>query len=165
MQRRSIVEPYVGGRIKYKIMTREEIELKIAETLKQKKNRVVRKNVISGAMQMFFNPANALDRLFFGTEKDMGDAKLKYEQELILDLIISMNESLDDIEEKFNSRYEGEAPIIIDGLISVESESSGKTIGVDIKADSPPVEFKSGTRIEVKSNGSGDVTGLNIGRE
>lgn len=145
-------------------MTKDEAEQKILELLDQRKNKIVGKNIVSAALSLFSNPVEAVEKLFFGVESEISDEKLKLEQELILEMICQINETVSNIQNQFNSVYNGEKSIIIEGLIEVSSRDSATTTGVHIKSNSGHVEFKPGTKISVKSENSlGDTTGLRIG--
>lgn len=145
-------------------MTKDEAEQKILELLDQRKNKIVGRNIVSAALSLFSNPVEAVEKLFFGVESEISDEKLKLEQELILEMICQINETVSNIQNQFNSLYNGEKSIVIEGLIEVSSRDSSTTTGVHIKSNSGHVEFKPGTKISVKSeNSSGDTTGLRIG--
>lgn len=144
-------------------MNKEQAEQKVMKLLSERKNKVVGRNIVSAALSLFSNPAMAVDKLFFGIDTKMSDEKLKLEQDLILDLICQMSDSLDNIQKKFNSKYNGEKSVMIDGIIEVNSKDSETVTGVFISKDSGQVEFKHGTKISVTSENSKNTTGLKIG--
>lgn len=130
----------------------------------QRKKRVIGKNIVSAALSLFTNPADAVEKLFFGVEAETSDEKLKLQQDLILELVCQIDDSLYRMQSQFNSKYKDEPSILIDGLIEVDSKNSENTTGIHIKSNSGQVEFKPGTKISVKSeNNKGDTTGLKIG--
>ncbi|WP_423148118.1 hypothetical protein [Rubrolithibacter danxiaensis] len=146
------------------MLNKEEAAERITALLAERKNRVVGKNIVSAALSLFSNPAEAVEKLFFGVDKELSDEKLKFEQELMLELVCEIGQSLTNIQEQFESRYGKTESVVIDGLIEVSSKNSEATMGVHIKSNSGQVEFKPGTKITVKSEGgTGSTTGLKIG--
>lgn len=144
-------------------MNKEQAEQRIVELLAEKKSKVIGKNVVSAALSLFSNPADAVEKLFFGVDSEMSDEKLKLEQELILELICQISGSLENIQNQFNSTYIGEKSIMIEGIIEVNAKNSETATGVHIKSNAGQVEFKAGTKISVKSEDTRNTTGLKIG--
>ena len=144
-------------------MNKEEVEKFISEKVKEKKGKVISKNVLSAALSIFTNPGNSVEKLFFGVESDLSDEKLKIEQELMLDFVCNIAESIESLKSQIAKIGGDSKSIILDGIIEVEAKNSENVIGVHIKESSNQVEFKPGTKISVKSNGSINTTGLKIG--
>jgi len=144
-------------------MNKEEAENYISEQVKEKKGKVVGKNVVSAALSLFTNPGNSVEKLFFGVESDLSDEKLKVEQELMLDLVCNIAESLESLKAKIIENADDNKSIILNGIIEVEAKNSEDVTGVHIKESSKQVEFKPGTKISVKSDGASNTTGLKIG--
>jgi len=145
-------------------MNKDQAIEKVSKLLAERKNKVIGKNIVSAALSLFSNPADAVEKLFFGVEAETSDEKLKLQQDLILELVCQIDDSLSKMESQFKSKYKDEPSILIDGLIEVNSKNSESTTGIHIKSNSGQVEFKPGTKISVKSeNNKGDTTGLKIG--
>ena len=146
-------------------MNQTEAKKIILDQLSKKRGKIVGKNIVSAAFSLFTNPVESVEKLFLGVNSETEDEKLKLEQELMLDLICQISESVQLIQDKYNSEYNGKSSILIDGLIQVKAENSENVIGVHIKENSKQVEFKPGTKITVDSRNSRNTTGLKIGGE
>lgn len=144
-------------------MNKNEAEEKLRELLKERKGKTIGKTVISAALSLFTNPADTVDKLFFGIKDELSDAKHKLEQDLMLELICNIDESISRLKDKFNSEYKNQPSIIFGGSVDVETINTDNTVGVHIKPGSEMVEFKSGTNIKVKSERGKTATGLKIG--
>lgn len=144
-------------------MTKEEMNNRVIELVKQKKGKVIGKNVLSAVFALFSNPLDTLGKLYFGIESDLSDERLKVEQRLMLELIIDISETLESFKSKITLNTLESKSIILDGINEVQTTNSENVIGVHIGDSSQPVEFKPGTKISVKSKGCSNTTGLKIG--
>ncbi|MGZ5282633.1 MAG: hypothetical protein ACXWDO_01160 [Bacteroidia bacterium] len=141
-------------------MTKEETQQKVAKLLEDKKGKVVANTFLSAALKLLTSPGDAIEKLLFGVDDQMANEKQKIQQDLILDFIIELSETLENFEKKFNAQSTSTSMVIVDGAIEVIDKGSDDVTGVHVTT---PTEFKSGTRINVQSEGSKNVTGLKIG--
>jgi hypothetical protein len=142
-------------------MGRKEIEEEIAKQLHSRKGRVLNRNAIDALFLSVSNPVEALGKVFLGREVALEAEQHRIQQEIILDILCKIEESLNKTREK--PITQSDIINIISGEIEAHGYDADEVIGLLITSDAGPTELKLGTHIKVKGKGSKKVTGLQIG--
>ncbi len=142
-------------------MDRKEVEEAIAKELQKRRARILNHNALDALFQSLSNPVGALGKIFLGRKDALDTEEHHIQQEIILDILCKIEESLDKTREK--AMTQSDIINIVSGEIEAHGYAADEVIGVLITSDAGTTEFKPGTHIKVTGKGSKKVTGLQIG--
>lgn len=140
-------------------MTRDDVQAEIERKFELSKDAVLNKNAISALFGIVGDPVGSLGQLFLGRSDALDEEKRNLGQEMVLDLICDISESLAKLESKAT---ESGVMNIVDGVIHVQAKDSDEVIGADI-GGSKATELRAGTHIKVETKNVRKSTGLKIG--
>jgi histidyl-tRNA synthetase len=103
----------------------------------------------------------ALGKIFVGRHEAMEAEKHKIAQDIILDLLVSIDKAITQAVETANQK--GIDWKVIAGDVEAYGEKVKEVIGMDIASNAGPVELKPGTHIKASGKEVERITGLKIG--
>ena len=104
---------------------------------------------------------DGVGKIFLGGKDVLDTEKYRIQQELILDILCKIEESLGNT--KGNVKTQSDIINIVSGEIEAHGYAADEVIGVLVTSDAGTTEFKPGTHIKVTGKGSRKVIGLQIG--
>lgn len=143
-------------------MDKSELKKKIDELMKERRGRVLDGNAFEALLSGLMNPLEGLYKLFVDRDKAIDDERQKIEQDLILELICKIEDSISELKSKVKDNFSGKSTIIW-GEIEAYGENVDKVIGSHVTNGSGLVEFKPGSKIKASGKNARNVTGLQIG--
>jgi hypothetical protein len=141
----------------------DEIDVRksIQSELEKRKTKVLNKNAINALFEALPSPVKALGKIFVGRQDAMENEKHKIAQDIILDLLVSIDRAITRALE--TAHQKGIDWKVIAGDIQSYGEKAKEVIGMEITSNAGPVELKSGTHIRAAGRDVGRITGLKIG--
>lgn len=116
------------------------------------------RNAIGALFGVFADPVGALGQVFLGRGDAVDHEKQRIAQDVILELLCKIDESLSQANAK--SKQQG---IKLDGLIETIAYGGESLTGLSIGSNSGPVTLQPGTHIRTVATGVQNVTGVKIG--
>ncbi len=143
-------------------MNREEVERVIQSQLKERAKRVVNRNALDALLSALGgNALTALGKLFLGRQDALAAEKLRIQQDLVLDLLCRIDETISN--SKVEAIRQGVDWTIISGEIEAHGTDVEEVTGAHIASNSGPTELKPGTHIRASGTRVKRVTGLHVG--
>ncbi len=141
----------------------DEIDVRktIESELERRKTKVLNKNAINALFEALPSPVKALGKIFVGRQDAIENEKHKIAQDIILDLLVSIDRAITQALD--TARRKGIDWKVIAGDIQSYGEKAKEVIGMEITPNAGPVELKSGTHIKAVGKDVGRITGLKIG--
>lgn len=137
-------------------MSRQEIETVINARLAEQKKSILNRNAMDALFAAFPEPLGALGKIFVGRQDALDKAKQGIAQDVMLDLLCRIDESLTHAMSRFD-----QGAIEISGLIEAIGVGGDSLVGVEIGENAGPVTFK-GAHVRVEATDVKRVTGLKI---
>jgi hypothetical protein len=139
-------------------MNKSDVVAAIEAQLNKRKKSVLNRNAIDALFGAFTDPVGALGNLFFGRGDALDQEKQRIAQDVILELLCKIDESLSQANAKFEQQG-----IKLGGLIETIAHGGESLTGLSINAESSPVTLQPGTHVRTVATGVRNVTGVKIG--
>jgi hypothetical protein len=139
-------------------MNKSDIEAAIEARLSERKKSVLNRNAIGALFGAFADPVGALGQVFLGRDDAIDHEKQRIAQDVILELLCKIDESLSQANAK--SEQQG---IKVGGLIEAIAHGGESLTGLSIGANSSPVTLQPGTHIRTVATSVRNVIGVKIG--
>jgi hypothetical protein len=139
-------------------MSKSDVEAAIKARLSDRKKSILNRNAIGALFGAFADPVGALGQVFLGRSDAIDQEKQRIAQDVILELLCKIDESLSQANTK--SDQQG---IKLGGLIETISCGGESLTGLSIGIGSGPVTLQPGTHIRTVATGVRNVTGVKIG--
>ena len=139
-------------------MNKSDVEAAIEARLSERKKSILNRNAIGALFGAFADPVGALGQVFLGRGDAIDHEKQRIAQDVILELLCKIDESLSQANAK--SEQQG---IKLGGLIETIAHGGESLTGLSIGAKSGPVTLQPGTHVRTVATGVRNVTGVKIG--
>ncbi|MFH1236437.1 MAG: hypothetical protein V1685_05910 [Parcubacteria group bacterium] len=139
-------------------MNKSDVEAAIEARLSERKKSVLNRNAIGALFGAFADPVGALGHVFLGRGDAIDHEKQRIAQDVILELLCKIDESLSQANAK--SEQHG---IKLGGLIETIAHGGESLTGLNIGANSGPVTLQPGIHVRTVATGVRNVTGVKIG--
>lgn len=139
-------------------MDKREVEAAIEARLKERQKAVLNRNAFGALFGAFADPVEAFGQVFLGRGDAIDQEKQRIAQDVILELLCKMDESLSQA----NAKSEPQG-IKLGGLIETIAQGGESVTGLSIGANSGPVTLQPGTHVRTVVTGVRHTTGVKIG--
>lgn len=139
-------------------MNMNDVVAAIEARLSERTNSVLNRNAIGALFGAFSDPVSALGKVFLGRGDAMDQEKQRVAQDVILELLCKIDDSLSLANAKFEQQG-----IKLGGLIETIAHGGESLTGLSIGANSGPVTLQPGTHVRTVATGVRNVTGVKIG--
>jgi 2-hydroxy-3-keto-5-methylthiopentenyl-1-phosphate phosphatase len=142
-------------------MDETDVRKNIQLELEKRQTKVLNKNAVNALFEALPSPVKALGKIFVGRQDAIENEKQKITQDIILDLLVSIDRAITQAMETAHEK--GIDWKVISGNIQSYGERAKEVIGVEIFSDAGSVELKAGTHIRATGKDVDKITGLKIG--
>ena len=139
-------------------MNMSDVEAAIEARLSERRRSILNRNALGALFGAFADPVGALGQVFLGRGDAIDQEKQRIAQDVILELLCKIDESLSQANAK--SEKQG---IKLGGLIETIAHGGESLTGLSIGAKSGPVTLQPGTHVRTVATGVRKVTGVKIG--
>jgi hypothetical protein len=139
-------------------MNKRDLKLAIEQRLNERKKSVLNRNAISAVFGAFSDPVGALGKIFLGSDDALAQEKQRIAQDVILELLCKIDESLSYA----NTKLEQQG-IKLNGRIETIANNGESLTGLSIGTNSGPITLQPGTHVRTVASGIRNVVGVKIG--